>query len=49
MQLKALNYAPGGSTVVGIHSLEKDKVRGSLMTAVELAYIRNREMTPKSK
>ena len=34
---------------MGIHSLEKDHVRGSLMTAVELACIRNKEMNPKSK
>jgi len=48
-ELKDDVTSPGGSTIVGIHSLEKDKVRGSLMTAVELAYIRNREMNPKSK
>ena len=47
-QLKDEVTSPGGSTIVGIHSLEKDGVRGSLMSAIEAAFIRNKEMNPKA-
>ncbi len=47
-QLKDEVTSPGGSTIVGIHSLEKNAVRGSLMSAIEAAFLRNKEMNPKA-
>ena len=48
-QLKDEVTSPAGSTIVGIHSLERDGMRGSFMSAVEAAFLRNKEMNPKSK
>lgn len=48
-QLKDEVTSPAGSTIVGIHSLEKDGMRGSFMSAVEAAFLRNKEMNPKAK
>eukprot|EP00794_Sanderia_malayensis_P001460 gene1460-1614_t len=47
-ELKDEVTSPGGSTIVGIHSLEKDSVRGSFMSAIEAAFQRNKEMNPKA-
>eukprot|EP00112_Aurelia_sp_Birch-Aquarium-sp1_P010516 Seg2241.4 transcript_id=Seg2241.4/GoldUCD/mRNA.D3Y31 product="Pyrroline-5-carboxylate reductase 3" protein_id=Seg2241.4/GoldUCD/D3Y31 len=48
-ELKDEVTSPAGSTIVGIHSLEKDGMRGSFMSAVEAAFLRNKEMNPKAK
>eukprot|EP00795_Rhopilema_esculentum_P017263 gene17263-8826_t len=48
-ELKDEVTSPAGSTIVGIHSLERDGMRGSFMSAVEAAFLRNKEMNPKSK
>ncbi|XP_071042117.1 pyrroline-5-carboxylate reductase 2-like [Parasteatoda tepidariorum] len=41
--LKDQVISPGGATIRGIHELEKNCFRGSLMTAVEVATLRSKE------
>jgi pyrroline-5-carboxylate reductase len=36
--------SPGGTTIAGLHVLEKESVRGSIMSAVEVAAKRSREL-----
>lgn len=43
-QLKDAVTSPGGTTIAGIHALEKGGLRASLMNAVEAATLRAREL-----
>lgn len=43
-QLKCMVTSPGGTTISGIHELEKGGLRASLMNAVEAATIRSMEL-----
>ncbi|MFZ5596372.1 MAG: pyrroline-5-carboxylate reductase [Bacillota bacterium] len=43
-QLKDMVTTPGGTTIEGLFSMEKDGIRGILMKAVESATVRSREM-----
>uniref|UniRef100_A0A915JC16 Pyrroline-5-carboxylate reductase n=1 Tax=Romanomermis culicivorax TaxID=13658 RepID=A0A915JC16_ROMCU len=43
-ELKNMVCSPGGTTIAGIHVLEEGKIRSSLMSAVEAATKRSREM-----
>lgn len=44
-QLKDQVTSPGGTTIAGIHALEKGALRGIIMDAVEAAYRRARELS----
>jgi pyrroline-5-carboxylate reductase len=43
-QLKDMVASPGGTTIAGLHALEKGGVRGVMMQAVEAATLRAREL-----
>jgi pyrroline-5-carboxylate reductase len=42
--LKDMVASPGGTTIAGLHALERGAVRGALMDAVEAATLRSREL-----
>jgi pyrroline-5-carboxylate reductase len=42
--LKDMVASPGGTTIAGLHALERGGVRGALMDAVEAATRRAREL-----
>ena len=42
--LKDRVTSPGGTTIAGVHQLEKGRLRGTVMSAVESATIRSREL-----
>ena len=42
--LKDRVASPGGTTIAGLHALERHGVRGALMSAVEAATLRSREL-----
>ncbi len=43
-ELKDLVTSPGGTTIYGLHALEKGKLRSTLMEAVENATLRSKEL-----
>jgi pyrroline-5-carboxylate reductase len=43
-QLKEMVTSPGGTTIFGLHALEKGKLKNTLMNAVEAATARSREL-----
>ncbi len=43
-ELKDIVASPGGTTIAGLHALERGGLRGTLMEAVEAATIRSREL-----
>lgn len=43
-KLKDMVTSPGGTTIAGLHALEKGKLRATLMDAVEAATIRSKEL-----
>ncbi len=43
-KLKDMVASPGGTTIAGLHELEKGKLRATLMNAVEAATARSREL-----
>ena len=43
-ELKDMVASPGGTTIAGLHALERGGLRGTLMEAVEAATIRSREL-----
>ncbi len=43
-ELKDMVASPGGTTIQGIHALEKAGFRGQVMSAVEAAFLRARQM-----
>ncbi|MCI0410696.1 MAG: pyrroline-5-carboxylate reductase, partial [Acidobacteria bacterium] len=43
-ELKDTITSPGGTTVAGLHAIERGGLRGTLMEAVEAATIRSREL-----
>ena len=43
-QLKDMVTSPGGTTIAGLHEMEKAGLRGILMNAVEAATRRSREL-----
>lgn len=45
--LKDMVSSPGGTTIAGIHSLEKGNFRGTVMNAVETATLRAKELGKK--
>jgi pyrroline-5-carboxylate reductase len=45
--LKDMVASPGGTTIAGLHALERGGVRGALMDAVEAATLRARELGKK--
>jgi pyrroline-5-carboxylate reductase len=42
--LKDAVASPGGTTIAGLHELERGALRGCLMNAVEAATLRSREL-----
>ena len=42
--LKDLVTSPGGTTITGIHVLEEGRFRGLVMSAVEAATLRSKEL-----
>lgn len=44
-QLKDMVTTPGGTTIEGLYSLERDGVRGALMRAVEVSAAKSREIS----
>ena len=44
--LKDAVTSPGGTTIAGLHALERGALRGTLMNAVEAATLRSRELDP---
>lgn len=48
-RLKDRVASPGGSTIAGLHELEKGRVRAALMTAVEAATLRSKELGLEEK
>ncbi|MEI7590504.1 MAG: pyrroline-5-carboxylate reductase [Deltaproteobacteria bacterium] len=42
--LKDMVTSPGGTTIAGIHALEKGKLRATLISAVEMATLRSKEL-----
>ena len=42
--LKDAVASPGGTTIAGLHELERGALRASLMNAVEAATVRSREL-----
>jgi pyrroline-5-carboxylate reductase len=47
-RLRDLVTSPGGTTIAGMHELEKGKLRASLMSAVEAATRRSLELGGKA-
>lgn len=47
-KLRDMVTSPGGTTIAGIHVLEQNRVRGSLIDAVEAAVLRSQEMGKKT-
>jgi pyrroline-5-carboxylate reductase len=43
-KLKDMVTSPGGTTIEGLHALEKGKLRATLMSAVEAATLRSKEL-----
>jgi pyrroline-5-carboxylate reductase len=43
-KLKDMVTSPGGTTIEGLHALEKGKFRATLMNAVEAATLRSKEL-----
>ncbi len=43
-QLKDMVTSPGGTTAAGIHALESGRLRATLISAVETATLRSREL-----
>ena len=43
-KLRDMVTSPGGTTIEGLHALEKGKLRATLMNAVEAATARSREL-----
>ena len=43
-QLKDAVCSPGGSTIAGVDALEANSFRGSVMSAVQAAYVRTKEL-----
>jgi pyrroline-5-carboxylate reductase len=43
-KLRDMVTSPGGTTIAGLHELEKGKLRATLMNAVEAAAARSREL-----
>ncbi len=43
-QLKEMVTSPGGTTIYGLHVLEKASFQGILMDAVEAATLRSKEL-----
>ena len=43
-QLKDAVCSPGGSTIAGVHSLEDDKFRGTIMNAIQATLNKVKEL-----
>ncbi|MFQ5900291.1 MAG: pyrroline-5-carboxylate reductase [Thermodesulfobacteriota bacterium] len=48
-ELKDMVTSPGGTTIAGLHVMEKRGVRGALMEVVEKATMRSRELSEKGE
>jgi len=46
-ELKDMVTSPGGTTIAGLHILEKKGLKGILMEAVEVASRRSKELSGK--
>ena len=47
--IKDMVSSPGGTTIAGIHELEKNGLRNAVMTAVETASLKSKELSSEDK